>query len=139
MQAADTRGGAKKHNLPSPRTSFICRKQEIRQLRQQLMRTRLLTIVGVGGAGKSRLALQLASGLLEQYSDGVWLVELAPLFDGALVPQYVASVLGLLEIPGQSANQLLAAALRTRRLLLLLDNCEHVLTACAGMAETLLE
>jgi non-specific serine/threonine protein kinase len=112
---------------------------EVEELRHRLTMTRLLTIVGVGGAGKSRLALELAWGFVGQYSDGVWLIELAPLFDGALVPQYVASVFGLLDMPGQVASHTLAAALRTRRLLLVLDNCEHVLTACAGLVETLLE
>jgi non-specific serine/threonine protein kinase len=139
MYAPETRGGAEKYNLPTPRTSFICQEQGIRDLRQRLTTTRLLTIVGVGGAGKSRLALELAWGFVGDYPDGVWLIELAPLVDGALVPQYVASVLGLFEIPGQSANHVLVAALRKRRVLLVLDNCEHLLSACAGLVETLLQ
>jgi predicted ATPase/DNA-binding CsgD family transcriptional regulator len=128
-----------KHNLPVRRTSFIRREQELHDLRAWLTTSRLLTIVGVGGGGKSRLAIELASGLVDRYRDGVWLVALAPLFDGALVAQYVASVLGLLEVPGRSSNEVLAAALRTRHLLLVLDNCEHLLAPCAMLAETLLE
>jgi len=137
--AREPQGGIGKHNLPVRRTSFIHREQEIRELRERLLSSPLLTIIGVGGAGKSRLAVELAWGLVDQYADGVWLVELAPVFDGALVPQYVASILGLLEVPGQSSAQAFAAALRTRHLLLILDNCEHLLSACAELAETLLQ
>src|SRR5262249_27897086 len=138
MHAVETRPVAVEHNLPTPRTSFIRREHDIRELQRRLTTTRLLTIVGVGGAGKSRLALELARSFVGQYPDGVWLVELAPLFDGALVPQHVASVLGLLELHGQPPNHVLAGALRSKRLLLVLDNCEHLLSACAGLVDALL-
>src|SRR5262249_43044440 len=89
-----------------------------------------------GGVGKTRLALQLAADVLEQYPDGVWLVELAPLSDPALLPQAVASALGVREEPGRVLTQTLADYLKGRSLLLLLDNCEHITGSCAQPAET---
>src|SRR3954452_20523600 len=88
------------HNLPLQLTSFVGREQALTALRQLLATTRLLTLTGAPGVGKTRLALQLAGAVREAYADGAWLVELAPLADPALVPQAVASVLGVREHPG---------------------------------------
>jgi predicted ATPase/class 3 adenylate cyclase len=126
------------HNLPVQLTSFIGREREMAQVREQLAGTRLLTLTGTGGLGKTRLALQVAAELLEAYRDGVWLVELAALSDPALVPQAVASALGVREETGRSLMTTLTDYLRSRELLLLLDNCEHLVAACAALAHTLL-
>jgi predicted ATPase/DNA-binding CsgD family transcriptional regulator len=133
------------HNLLPPLTSFIGRGQELAEVRQLLHATRLLTLTGTGGVGKTRLGYQVAASLLQAatdstqaYRDGVWLVELAALSDAALVPQAVASVLGVAEEPDRPLMATLAEALGTRRLLLVLDNCEHLVDACALVADTLL-
>ena len=126
------------NNLPIQLTSFVGRMQEIAEVKGLLSKTRLLTLTGGGGSGKTRLGLQVAADLLEQYPDGVWLVELASLSDPALVPQTVASTLGVPEQPGQLLRETLVAHLRSKSLLLLLDNCEHLLAACRGLAGALL-
>ncbi len=126
------------NNLPHQLTSFIGREKEIEQLDALLGRSRLVTLTGSGGCGKTRLALHVAAELLEAYPDGVWLVELAALSDPALVPQSVASVFGLKEEPGRPILQTLGDYLRSRRLLLALDNCEHLRSACAELAGSLL-
>ena len=117
------------NNLPQQATSFIGREKELVELKRLLARTRLLTLTGSGGCGKTRLCLQVAADSLERFPDGAWFVELAPLADPGLVPQTVATVLGLKEEPGQSIRQTLAVYLKDKRLLLLLDNCEHLLEA----------
>ena len=127
-----------KHNLPLQLTSFIGREKEIAEVKRLLNSTRLLTLTGVGGTGKSRLALQTAVGLVEQFADGVWLVELAPLSDPALVPTTAARALSLRELTGPQVISLLQEYLEHRHLLLILDNCEHVIEACARLAEVLL-
>jgi predicted ATPase/class 3 adenylate cyclase len=127
-----------RHNLPVQLTSFIGRKREMAEVKRLLAESRLLTLTGSGGCGKTRLALQVAADLLEEFPEGVWLVELAPLADPGLVPQAVASVLGLREEPGRSLTATLTDALRARSLLLVLDNCEHLLSACAQLVESLL-
>lgn len=126
-------------NLPQALNSFIGRERELHEARALLQRTRLLTLLGMGGMGKSRLSLELAATLLEDYPDGVWLVELAPLVDPARVPQALASVLGLRAEPGRSVTETLLAWVRDRRLLVILDNCEHLLDACAELAKQLLQ
>ncbi|HWQ15617.1 MAG TPA: BTAD domain-containing putative transcriptional regulator, partial [Roseiflexaceae bacterium] len=126
------------HNLPVQITSFIGREREIAEVKQLLTTTRLLTLAGPGGCGKTRLALAVAADVLHAYPDGVWLVDLAALANPALVPQAVAAALGLHEAPGQPLTETLAAALKPRQLLLVLDNCEHLVSACAQLAETLL-
>jgi len=126
------------NNLPQQATSFIGREKELSELQRLLAKTRLLTLTGSGGCGKTRLGLQLAADSLEQYPDGAWLVELAPLTDPGLVPQTVAAVLGLKEVPGKPIVQTLTEYLKDRRLLLLLDNCEHLLHACAQLVDALL-
>ncbi len=126
------------NNLPQPITSFIGREKEVGEVKNLLSQTRLLTLLGAGGAGKSRLAMQVAADLLDQYPDGVWLVELAPLAEGGLVAQEVARVLHVPEEGDVSVSQSLAQALSSQRLLLILDNCEHVRAACAALADLLL-
>jgi predicted ATPase/DNA-binding SARP family transcriptional activator len=126
------------HNLPVQLTRFIGREGAISAVKRLLTATHLLTLTGAGGCGKTRLAQQVAAELVEQYRDGIWLVELAPLSDPALVPQTVASTLGVLEEPGRPLFETLADALRPRSLLLVLDNCEHLLPACAQLADRLL-
>lgn len=127
-----------KHNLPQQVTSFVGREKQITEVKAILKRSRLLTLTGSGGSGKTRLALQVAADLLDTSGDGVWLVELAALSDPNFVPQLVASVFGVTEEPGQSLTQSLIEWLKSKRLLLLLDNCEHLLSACATLADTLL-
>jgi len=126
------------NNMPLQMTSFIGRDKEIAEVKSLLAKTRLLTLTGSGGCGKTRLALQVAADALEHYPDGVWLVELAPLADPALVPQTVASVLGLAEQAVKSYTLTLIEHLKDKRLLLVLDNCEHLLSACAVLSDDLL-
>ena len=126
------------NNLPQQVTSFIGREAVMADVRLLLGKTRVLTLTGSGGAGKTRLSLQVAADVLEQYQGGVWLVELASLADPGLVPQTVASVLGIKEQAGQTITQTLIAALKGKALLLLLDNCEHLLSACATLVAALI-
>lgn len=126
------------NNLPRQLTSFIGREREMAEVKRMLTTTRLLTLSGAGGSGKTRLALQVAAELLEEFTNGVWLVELAALSDPALVPQAVVSALGLREEPGRPLLTTLTDYLRSKTLLLVLDNCEHLVAACAQLAEALL-
>jgi len=126
------------NNLPRLLTSFVGREREMEEIKQLLSSTFLLTLTGSGGCGKTRLAIQVAADLLEMYPDGVWLVELAALTDPDLVPQAVASAVGLREEAGRPVARKLVDALKSRTALLVLDNCEHLLEACAHLAETLL-
>jgi predicted ATPase/class 3 adenylate cyclase len=126
------------HNLPVQLTSFVGRERELAELKPLLLASRLLTLTGPGGTGKTRLALPLAANVLDRFADGVWLVELAPLADPTLVPNTVAAVLGVREQPGQPILDVLLDALRPKTLLLILDNCEHLIATCAQVAETLL-
>lgn len=128
-----------KNNLPLQLTSFVGREREIAELRGVLAdSTRLLTLTGAGGSGKTRLALVLATEMVDCFEDGVWWVELAPLSEPDLVPQAVASAVGVREAPGRPANEVLRAHLETNDLLLVLDNCEHLIDACAALADALL-
>ena len=127
------------NNLPVQLTSFIGREKEMKEVQRLLEATHLLTLTGSGGCGKTRLALQVAAELVEDYADGVWLVELAALSDPALMPQAVATSLGLREEPGRPLTQTVTDYLFPKSALLLLDNCEHLLPACAGLVDTLLK
>lgn len=127
------------HNLPAQRTSFVGRQQQIAQVKVLLSNARLLTLTGSGGCGKTRLSLRAASEMTDTYPDGVWLVELASLAEPTLVPHAVALVLGLNEGRDGSIIQTLTDNLRTRNLLLVLDNCEHLVSACAALASALLD
>src|SRR5215217_4736193 len=127
-----------KHNLPASRTSFVGREREMVEVKRTLAMTRLLTLTGAGGSGKTRLALETAKDLISAYQDGVWLVELAPLSEEDLVPQAVAKALGVPERPGEPLSDTLADALRGKGLLLIMDNCEHLIEATAHLADALL-
>jgi predicted ATPase/DNA-binding SARP family transcriptional activator/DNA-binding CsgD family transcriptional regulator len=127
-----------RHNLPVSRTSFVGREREMVEIKRTLAMTRLLTLTGTGGCGKTRLALEVAEDLVGAYPDGVWLVELAPLSEGELVPQAMAEVLGVPEQPDRPLTATLAAALRTTKMLVVLDNCEHLLGTCAQLVDVLL-
>jgi predicted ATPase/DNA-binding CsgD family transcriptional regulator len=129
----------RRHNLPAPLSTFIGRETEIAEVKQRLASVRLLTLTGPGGCGKTRLALQVASDLPPEYTNGVWLAEFAPLSDGDLVPQAVASALNVHEQAGRTILDTLTHHLLHRRTLLVLDNCEHLVEACAQLAETLLQ
>jgi predicted ATPase len=106
---------------------------------QALAMTRLLTLTGAGGSGKTRLALEVARDLIEAYPAGVWLVELAPLSEETLVPKAVAEALEVPERPQEPLTDTLADVLRDRQLLLVLDNCEHLIEATAGLVDSLLD
>lgn len=127
-------------NVPQPLTSFIGRQREIAEVERLLETTRLLTLTGAGGCGKTRLALQVATAIVHanHFKDGVWWVDLAALSDPALVPQAVAAPFDLSESPGISLTNVLTNYLSSRQPLLILDNCEHLIEACAQLAETLL-
>jgi predicted ATPase len=129
------------HNLPAQRTALVGRDRDITSLCHLLMQAegRLVTLTGIGGCGKTRLALGVAANLVDSFPEGVWLVALAPLADPLLVTQAVASVLGVREQPDRSLLDVLAAHLARRELLLLLDNCEHLVQTCAELADTLLQ
>ena len=132
--------GAHRHNLPVAPTSFIGRDGELEAVRDLLRSGRLVTLSGVGGVGKTRLALQVAAGLFEAYPDGVFMAELASLADPSLVVLEIVRTLQLVEAArtAEAALDRLCADLRPRRLLLLLDNCEHLLDAVASLCEALL-
>jgi len=129
---------ASPNNLPMQMTSFVGREQQIAEVRRSLSKTRLVTLTGSGGTGKTRLSLQVAAEVLDQFKDGVWLIELAPITEPELVPNTVANILGIRE---ESARPLMTTLLdwfRDRELLILLDNCEHLLDACAKFADLVL-
>lgn len=126
------------NNLPRQLTSFIGRDREMAEVKRLLSTTYLLTLTGTGGAGKTRLALQVAADVLEGYLDGVWLVELAALTDPGLVPQTAAAALGVREVPGRPIMDTLLEYLQPKKLLLVVDNCEHLVAACAHLAEIIL-
>jgi predicted ATPase/class 3 adenylate cyclase len=126
------------NNLPIQLTSFIGREKEMAEVKQLLLTARLLTLTGSGGTGKTRLSLQVAAEVLDDFANGVWLVELASLSDPALVPQAVTSTLGVREEPNRPLLATLTDYLRARQVLLILDNCEHLIEVCAQLADTLL-
>ena len=124
-----------KHNLPYQLTSFVGREQEIGQLEELVTANRLVTLTGAGGAGKTRLAIEVASRLTDAFPDGVWLVELAALSDPRLVPKAVAQTLALNEQPSRPLIETLSDYLASRKLLLVLDNVEHLLEACVHLVD----
>jgi predicted ATPase/class 3 adenylate cyclase len=127
------------NNLPQQVTTFIGREREQAQVKAAPKNTRLLTLTGIGGIGKTRLSLQVAADVINDYADGVWFVELAPITDANLVPQAVATVLGVKEEPGRALIDSLATHVRERQLLLVLDNCEHLVAGCAELVQQLLQ
>jgi predicted ATPase/class 3 adenylate cyclase len=126
------------HNLPIQLTSFIGREREMAEAKQLLSNVRLLTLIGPGGTGKTRLSLQVAQDLLPSFTDGVWVAELAPLADASLVPQTIATIFELRELPNIPMINVVTDYLRAKELLLILDNCEHLIEACAQLSEHLL-
>lgn len=126
------------NNLPHQLASFVGREHEMRVARELLAANRLVTIAGMGGMGKTRLAVHVAAEVLDRFADGVWLVELAPLRDSERVVQSVASAMGVVEEMGRPVRDALLAYVRGRSLLIVLDNCEHLLGACAELARALL-
>jgi predicted ATPase/class 3 adenylate cyclase len=127
------------HNLPEQLTTFIGRETEVAEIKHLLSRTRLLTLSGSGGSGKSRLALQSAAEVVDRYTNGVWFVDVATVLDPDLLPSTVAATLRLREQAGHTMFETLAGFLRDKRLLLILDNCEQIVNACAGLTERLLQ
>jgi predicted ATPase/DNA-binding CsgD family transcriptional regulator len=125
-------------NLPTQVSSFVGREAELAAVRALVGGARLVTLTGAGGSGKTRLGLEAAAGLLDGSGDGVWLADLAPLGDPDLVAVTVADVLGVRPEPGQSVPEALAAVIGGRSLLLVLDNCEHVIEGCAKLTDVLL-
>ena len=126
------------HNLPIPPTSFVGREEEMEQVKRLLGHNRSLTLLGTGGTGKTRLAIETGRELLETYADGVWLVELAPLDEDASVAEAIASALGVREELGRTLRESLLSFVCKRQILLILDNCEHILANVAAEAAALL-
>jgi predicted ATPase/class 3 adenylate cyclase len=127
------------NNLPQQVTSFIGRERELRELRELVSSARLVTLLGMGGLGKTRLSLRVAGDVMARFPDGVWFLDFAPIRDPVLIAGEAAQVLGIREEPGQPVLQTLCAAVRERRLLLIFDNCEHVIKASADLANALLK
>jgi predicted ATPase/DNA-binding SARP family transcriptional activator/DNA-binding CsgD family transcriptional regulator len=127
-----------RHNLPASLTSFVGREEEVLEVKRSLAMTRLMTLTGAGGSGKTRLALEVARELVGAYADGVWLVELAALSDPTLVARAVAATLGVREQPDLSLTQALRSHIGSGRMLLVLDNCEHLVDAAAWLTKDLL-
>jgi predicted ATPase/DNA-binding CsgD family transcriptional regulator len=125
-------------NLPADLTSFIGRRREIAEVRKQLSASRLVTLIGVGGVGKTRLAMQVGAQSVRAFRDGVWLVELAALADGGLLTQTVAAALGMRDQSAREPHDQLSAYLAERQLMVVLDNCEHLVDECAGFVDRLL-
>ena len=125
-------------NVPVPLTSFIGREQEVRQVAGLLSHDRLITLMGSGGVGKTRLAMETARGLLGRFPDGVWWVELVGIHDPALVPEALAQVAGVHEVAGEPMQVSLTQQIGSSRALIVLDNCEHLISACAQLSEALL-
>ncbi|WP_433187420.1 ATP-binding protein [Actinoallomurus sp. CA-150999] len=128
----------RKKSLPHDITSFVGRRKATAELKHALSESRLVTLTGVGGVGKSRLALRVGRELQRAFPDGVWLVELAEIQDPAFVPSAVAATLGVLEQSARDAETVLVDYLASKRLLLLLDNCEHLLESCCVLTDRLL-
>ena len=126
------------HNLPSRFTSFVGRRRQLAEVREFLTGNRLVTLTGAGGVGKTRLAAEVADQVAAEYADGVWYVDLAPINDPAVVPIAVARAMGLPDQPGRSTMDTLLRFVRDRQMLVVLDNCEHLLDASAELAVALL-
>jgi len=125
-------------NLPTQLSTFIGREKEVEQIKKRLVKNRLVTLTGSGGVGKTRLSIQVATELLNDYPNGVWLVELAPITDPTLVAQTVCATLDIAPQGSLSALQVLTDYLKHKKILLVVDNCEHLIDVCAQLCETLL-
>jgi predicted ATPase/class 3 adenylate cyclase len=126
------------NNLPQQLTSFVGRERERAEIEEMLGGTRLLTLLGMGGLGKTRLSLQVGTSVMDEYSDGVWFIDLQTIRDDSLVVSEAARVLGVREEPGRPLLQTLSAHLKTRKVMLIVDNCEQVIEACAELANAVL-
>ena len=133
-----TSGGVAAQHLPAPLTRFVGRETQLADVQGLLGAERLVTLTGAGGIGKTRLAVQLSAGLTDAFGDGVWFVDLAPITDAALVPVTAARALGLPDQPGRSATDTVMRFIGDGHLLIVLDNCEHLLDATATLTTTLL-
>lgn len=132
-------GVAQSHNIPLQLSTFIGREKEQSQIANLIANNRLVTLTGTGGIGKTRLSLKVGEQLLSEWADGVWVAEFAPMSDPALVPQTVAKLFNLVEQTEEPLTKKLIRVLRPKTILLILDNCEHLLEACAQLADTLLK
>jgi len=130
---------ARPNNLPVQLTSFIGREKDIKEIKKLTVDNRLVSIIGPGGIGKTRLSLQVAAELIDQYSDGVWLTEFAQISDPELISQTTAKFLGINEQSNQETIITLINYLKDKELLLIFDNCEHLVSACAVLTEKLLQ
>jgi predicted ATPase len=127
-------------NIPIPMTSFIGRQRELKEIADFLQKSRLVTLTGSGGVGKTRLSIQVVADLMDRFPDGIWFLDLAPLVDGSFIPNTLASLLALQERGDVhvSVIELLISFLRPRKVLIIFDNCEHLIDSCASLAHTLL-
>jgi predicted ATPase/DNA-binding SARP family transcriptional activator len=138
VPAKEKRKEAAKTNLPVPITSFIGREKEVEEIIKLLGKNRLVTLTGAGGMGKTRLAIQSANKLVGKFRDGVWWIELVGLNDASLVPRTVAKAVDVREPPNQPLIETLEKNLKSKQMLLVIDNCEHLISACAQLADRLL-
>jgi predicted ATPase/DNA-binding winged helix-turn-helix (wHTH) protein len=136
--AHDPLPDTRRHNLPAELTSFVGRRRELAELHRLLTGSRLLSLTGAGGVGKTRLAVRLVSDLVSEFPDGAWLIDLAPLTARDLIAQTIATVVGVRESAQRSVRDALAEYLRSRELLLVFDTCEHLIDDSAELAEALL-
>jgi predicted ATPase/DNA-binding SARP family transcriptional activator len=127
-----------KLNIPIPLTSFIGREQELKEVAELLSKSRLVTLTGSGGVGKTRLAIHVVAEVFDLFPDGVWFLDLAPLGNPSLVPSTLANLLGLRESGGLSANNLLINYFHSRKAVVIFDNCEHLIESCAQLVNSLL-
>jgi len=138
VAVADKRKRPLKTNLPVPITSFIGREKEVEEVVKMVGKNRLVTLAGSGGVGKTRLAIQSSHKLLNKFKDSVWWIDLVGLSDPSLVPQAVAKVFDVREVPNQPLTETLVGEFQTKQVLVVLDNCEHLILACAQLADRLL-
>ena len=127
-----------RHNLTLQLTSFVGREKEMADIIHLLKKARLVTLIGPGGTGKTRLSIQVANEIVGEYPEGVWIVELAPILDPLLIPRTTAMAIGLRDEPHRPVLDMLCDYLREKKMLILLDNCEHLVEACAQMADSIL-
>lgn len=127
------------NNLPIQRTTFVGREHDVAEVKELLGRHRLLTLFGAGGVGKTRLALQVGADVLEHYPDGVWLADFASITDPELVSSVIAKALGMSQVEGRRVDESIPPWLKRKKLLLILDNCEHVLEAVASITDAILD
>jgi len=130
---------ARPNNLQVQLTSFIGREREMSEVKKVIAETRLLTLIGPGGTGKTRLSLQVGADLIDDFVNGVWFIELASVQDPGLLPQIITSIFGIKEQPGQSMEDNLIGYVKDKKILIILDNCEHLISTCSNLSEKLLE